>query len=81
MCKLKRASILLVCISEVKLTVASFLSDRIVDEILDALSRCHHKLVSAEHMLRPSESAMLRDNNVPSGEACFVVMFHSFAAL
>ncbi|XP_023380217.1 F-actin-uncapping protein LRRC16A isoform X3 [Pteropus vampyrus] len=31
-------------ISEVKLTVASFLSDRIVDEILDALSHCHHKL-------------------------------------
>ncbi|KGL94025.1 Leucine-rich repeat-containing protein 16A, partial [Charadrius vociferus] len=33
-------------ISEVKLTVASFLSDRVVDEILDALSHCHHKLVS-----------------------------------
>ncbi|XP_066208365.1 F-actin-uncapping protein LRRC16A isoform X1 [Saccopteryx leptura] len=31
-------------ISEVKLTVASFLSDRIVDEVLDALSHCHHKL-------------------------------------
>ncbi|MEE6522032.1 hypothetical protein FKM82_020427, partial [Ascaphus truei] len=31
-------------ISEVKLTVASFLSDRIVDEILDALSTSHHKL-------------------------------------
>ncbi|XP_074175399.1 F-actin-uncapping protein LRRC16A isoform X11 [Rhinolophus sinicus] len=31
-------------ISEVKLTVASFLSDRLVDEILDALSHCHHKL-------------------------------------
>lgn len=30
-----------------KLTVASFLSDRIVDEILDALSHCHHELVSA----------------------------------
>ncbi|XP_004847644.1 F-actin-uncapping protein LRRC16A isoform X2 [Heterocephalus glaber] len=37
-------------ISEVKLTVASFLSDRIVDEILDALSHCHHKL--AEHFSR-----------------------------
>ncbi|KAG8571489.1 hypothetical protein GDO81_011667 [Engystomops pustulosus] len=35
-------------ISEVKLTVASFLSDRIVDEILDALSSSHHKL--AEHL-------------------------------
>lgn len=32
--------------SEVKLTVASFLSDRIVDETLDALSLCHHQLVS-----------------------------------
>ncbi|MBZ3873676.1 Leucine-rich repeat-containing protein 16A [Sciurus carolinensis] len=37
-------------ISEVKLTVASFLSDRIVDEILDALSLCHHKL--ADHFSR-----------------------------
>ncbi|XP_075389345.1 F-actin-uncapping protein LRRC16A [Tenrec ecaudatus] len=37
-------------ISEVKLTVASFLSDRIVDEILDALSSCHHKL--ADHFSR-----------------------------
>ncbi|KAF5925104.1 hypothetical protein HPG69_008781 [Diceros bicornis minor] len=37
-------------ISEVKLTVASFLSDRIVDEILDALSHCHHKL--ADHFSR-----------------------------
>ncbi|KAM6185468.1 F-actin-uncapping protein LRRC16A [Rhynchocyon petersi] len=37
-------------ISEVKLTVASFLSDRIVDEILDALSNCHHKL--ADHFNR-----------------------------
>uniref|UniRef100_A0A803TST7 Capping protein regulator and myosin 1 linker 1 n=1 Tax=Anolis carolinensis TaxID=28377 RepID=A0A803TST7_ANOCA len=37
-------------ISEVKLTVASFLSDRVVDEILDALSLCHHKL--ADHLTR-----------------------------
>nr|XP_035968111.1 F-actin-uncapping protein LRRC16A isoform X8 [Halichoerus grypus] len=37
-------------ISEVKLTVASFLSDRIVDEILDALSHCHHRL--ADHFSR-----------------------------
>ncbi|XP_069074904.1 F-actin-uncapping protein LRRC16A [Pleurodeles waltl] len=37
-------------ISEVKLVVASFLSDRIVDEILDALSHSHHKL--AEHLTR-----------------------------
>ncbi|XP_077209101.1 F-actin-uncapping protein LRRC16A isoform X1 [Paroedura picta] len=37
-------------ISEVKLTVASFLSDRIVDETLDALSLCHHQL--ADHLTR-----------------------------
>ncbi|KAM8966287.1 F-actin-uncapping protein LRRC16A isoform 2-T2 [Pelodytes ibericus] len=37
-------------ISEVKLTVASFLSDRIVDEILDALSTSHHKL--ADHLTK-----------------------------
>ncbi|XP_030067980.1 F-actin-uncapping protein LRRC16A isoform X3 [Microcaecilia unicolor] len=37
-------------ISEVKLTVASFLSDRIVDEILDALSHSHLKL--ADHLTR-----------------------------
>uniref|UniRef100_A0A673TM80 Capping protein regulator and myosin 1 linker 1 n=1 Tax=Suricata suricatta TaxID=37032 RepID=A0A673TM80_SURSU len=41
-------------ISEVKLTVASFLSDRIVDEILDALSHCHHKL--AGHFSRWGKS-------------------------
>lgn len=32
--------------SEVKLGIASFLSDRIVDEILEALSRSQHTLVS-----------------------------------
>ncbi|XP_069469745.1 F-actin-uncapping protein LRRC16A [Ambystoma mexicanum] len=37
-------------ISEVKLVVASFLSDRIVDEILDSLSQSHHKL--ADHLTR-----------------------------
>ncbi|XP_041101075.1 F-actin-uncapping protein LRRC16A-like isoform X2 [Polyodon spathula] len=37
-------------ISEVKLNVASFLSDRIVDEILESLSSSHHKL--AEHLTR-----------------------------
>ncbi|ELV13472.1 Leucine-rich repeat-containing protein 16A [Tupaia chinensis] len=41
-------------ISEVKLTVASFLSDRIVDEILDALSGCHHKL--ADHSSRRGQT-------------------------
>lgn len=38
---------LVVCIdSEVKLSIASFLSDRIVDEILQSLSRSQHTLVS-----------------------------------
>ncbi|XP_063779353.1 F-actin-uncapping protein LRRC16A isoform X2 [Pseudophryne corroboree] len=41
-------------ISEVKLTVASFLSDRIVDEILDALSSSHHKL--ADHLTKRGKS-------------------------
>lgn len=47
-------------ISEVKLTVASFLSDRIVDEILDALSHCHHKLT--DHFSR-------RGKTLPEPEA------------
>lgn len=46
-------------ISEVKLTVASFLSDRIVDEILDALSHCHHKL--ADHFSRRGKT-LLQDS-------------------
>ncbi|XP_035284359.1 F-actin-uncapping protein LRRC16A-like isoform X1 [Anguilla anguilla] len=37
-------------ISEVKLSLASFLSDRVVDEILEALSRSQHTL--AEHLAR-----------------------------
>nr|XP_033790380.1 F-actin-uncapping protein LRRC16A isoform X3 [Geotrypetes seraphini] len=41
-------------ISEVKLTVASFLSDRIVDEILDALSHSHLKL--ADDLTRRGKS-------------------------
>uniref|UniRef100_A0A8C2UMX3 Capping protein regulator and myosin 1 linker 1 n=1 Tax=Chinchilla lanigera TaxID=34839 RepID=A0A8C2UMX3_CHILA len=47
-------------ISEVKLTVASFLSDRIVDEILDALSHCHHKL--AEHFSRRGKTLPQQDS-------------------
>ncbi|XP_017894244.1 PREDICTED: F-actin-uncapping protein LRRC16A isoform X4 [Capra hircus] len=47
-------------ISEVKLTVASFLSDRIVDEILDALSHCHHKL--ADHFSRRGKTLLLQDS-------------------
>uniref|UniRef100_A0A8C9EP14 Capping protein regulator and myosin 1 linker 1 n=1 Tax=Pavo cristatus TaxID=9049 RepID=A0A8C9EP14_PAVCR len=50
-------------ISEVKLTVASFLSDRVVDEILDALSQCHHKLVFASSrrskQLRPQKNILI----------------------
>ncbi|KAM6176501.1 F-actin-uncapping protein LRRC16A isoform 2-T2 [Erethizon dorsatum] len=49
-------------ISEVKLTVASFLSDRIVDEILDALSHCHHKL--AEHFSRRGKTLPQQDSLV-----------------
>ncbi|XP_043923009.1 F-actin-uncapping protein LRRC16A isoform X2 [Protopterus annectens] len=41
-------------ISEVKLTVASFLSDRIVDEILEALSSTQHKL--ADHLIGRGKS-------------------------
>ncbi|KAB0355026.1 hypothetical protein FD755_022485, partial [Muntiacus reevesi] len=47
-------------ISEVKLTVASFLSDRIVDEILDALSHCHHKLMTPKSKRKTIHSRMLR---------------------
>ncbi|XP_034401871.1 F-actin-uncapping protein LRRC16A [Cyclopterus lumpus] len=39
-------------ISEVKLSMASFLSDRIVDEILESLSRSQHTL--GEHVVRKS---------------------------
>nr|XP_025122321.1 F-actin-uncapping protein LRRC16A isoform X6 [Bubalus bubalis] len=47
-------------ISEVKLTVASFLSDRIVDEILDALSHCHHEL--ADHFSRRGKTLLQQDS-------------------
>uniref|UniRef100_A0A8C3YGJ7 Capping protein regulator and myosin 1 linker 1 n=1 Tax=Catagonus wagneri TaxID=51154 RepID=A0A8C3YGJ7_9CETA len=47
-------------ISEVKLTVASFLSDRIVDEILDALSHCHHKL--ADHFSKRDKTLPQQDS-------------------
>ncbi|KAM9737838.1 F-actin-uncapping protein LRRC16A [Menidia menidia] len=40
-------------ISEVKLSVASFLSDRIVDEILGSLSRSQHTL--ADHLIRKDQ--------------------------
>ncbi|XP_071355710.1 F-actin-uncapping protein LRRC16A isoform X2 [Trachinotus anak] len=44
-------------ISEVKLSMASFLSDRIVDEILETLSRSQHTL--ADHLIR-KEQPLLR---------------------
>ncbi|CAO2595540.1 F-actin-uncapping protein LRRC16A [Lemmus lemmus] len=47
-------------ISEVKLTVASFLSDRIVDEILEALSNSHRKL--ADHYSRRGKSLPQRES-------------------
>lgn len=47
-------------ISEVKLTVASFLSDRIVDEILEALSNSHRKL--ADHYSRRGKSFPQRES-------------------
>ncbi|KAL7381996.1 hypothetical protein ABVT39_014722 [Epinephelus coioides] len=40
-------------ISEVKLSMASFLSDRIVDEILESLSRSQHTL--GDHLIRKSQ--------------------------
>ncbi|KAH0506784.1 Leucine-rich repeat-containing protein 16A [Microtus ochrogaster] len=47
-------------ISEVKLTVASFLSDRIVDEIMEALSSSHRKL--ADHYSRRGKSLPQRES-------------------
>ncbi|XP_021036288.1 F-actin-uncapping protein LRRC16A isoform X3 [Mus caroli] len=47
-------------ISEVKLTVASFLSDRIVDEILDSLSSSHRKL--ANHFSRLNKNLPQRED-------------------
>uniref|UniRef100_A0A3B3Z0E0 CARMIL C-terminal domain-containing protein n=1 Tax=Poecilia mexicana TaxID=48701 RepID=A0A3B3Z0E0_9TELE len=44
-------------ISEVKLGVASILSDRIVDEILESLSRSQHTLVSAISSVKYSDSS------------------------
>lgn len=68
--------------SEVKLTVASFLSDRIVDEILDALSHCHHRLVSAVHIRSGTPSAVCRDAGQAPGWGCrFFPASYSFATL
>ncbi|XP_072523591.1 F-actin-uncapping protein LRRC16A isoform X2 [Salminus brasiliensis] len=47
-------------ISEVKLSLASFLSDRIIDEILESLSRSQHKL--AEHLSRRGQPLMHHDS-------------------
>ncbi|KAI3358213.1 hypothetical protein L3Q82_003211 [Scortum barcoo] len=46
-------------ISEVKLSVASFLSDRIVDEILESLSRSQHTL--ADHLIRKSQPLLRQE--------------------
>lgn len=66
-----------------KLTVASFLSDRIVDEILDALSHCHHKLVSAVGIgvgHAGSSSAMMQ-GRLQFGGRGSLSTFYSFAVL
>ncbi|KAK3526355.1 hypothetical protein QTP70_024636 [Hemibagrus guttatus] len=47
-------------ISEVKLSMASFLSDRIVDEILENLSRSQHTL--AEHLSRRGQPLIHHDS-------------------
>ncbi|KAM9339818.1 F-actin-uncapping protein LRRC16A [Symphorus nematophorus] len=46
-------------ISEVKLSMASFLSDRIVDEIMESLSRSQHTL--ADHLIRKSQPLLRQD--------------------
>ncbi|KAF3834341.1 hypothetical protein F7725_025545 [Dissostichus mawsoni] len=46
-------------ISELKLSMASFLSDRIVDEILDSLSRSQHAL--GDHLIRKSQPLLHHD--------------------
>ncbi|KAM7373678.1 hypothetical protein PAMP_008513 [Pampus punctatissimus] len=46
-------------ISEVKLSVASFLSDRIVDEILESLSRSQHTL--ADHLIRKDQPLLRQE--------------------
>ncbi|CAN9503609.1 unnamed protein product [Ophioblennius macclurei] len=52
-------------ISEVKLSIASFLSDRIVDEILESLSRSQHTL--ADHLTR-KDQPLLRQEPPPETE-------------
>uniref|UniRef100_A0A8C7LCP2 Capping protein regulator and myosin 1 linker 1 n=1 Tax=Oncorhynchus kisutch TaxID=8019 RepID=A0A8C7LCP2_ONCKI len=47
-------------ISEVKLSLASFLSDRIVDEILEALSGSQHTL--ADHLVRKERPLVQRES-------------------
>uniref|UniRef100_UPI003AB0DA6E F-actin-uncapping protein LRRC16A-like n=1 Tax=Centroberyx gerrardi TaxID=166262 RepID=UPI003AB0DA6E len=46
-------------ISEVKLSLASFLSDRIVDEILESLSRSQHTL--ADHLTRKGQPLLRQE--------------------
>ncbi|XP_070777405.1 F-actin-uncapping protein LRRC16A [Enoplosus armatus] len=49
-------------ISEVKLSMASFLSDHIVDEILESLSRSQHTL--ADHLSRKSQPLLRQDPQI-----------------
>ncbi|XP_022613140.1 F-actin-uncapping protein LRRC16A-like, partial [Seriola dumerili] len=46
-------------ISEVKLSMASFLSDRIVDEILESLSRSQHTL--SDHLIRKGQPLLRQE--------------------
>ncbi|XP_023131099.1 F-actin-uncapping protein LRRC16A [Amphiprion ocellaris] len=46
-------------ISEVKLSIASFLSDRIADEILESLSRSQHTL--ADHLIRKDQPLLRQE--------------------
>uniref|UniRef100_A0A3P9M9Y0 CARMIL C-terminal domain-containing protein n=1 Tax=Oryzias latipes TaxID=8090 RepID=A0A3P9M9Y0_ORYLA len=52
-------------ISEVKLAMASLLSDRIVDEILEALSSSQHTL--AEHLIRKDQSVLHHEAQTETG--------------
>ncbi|XP_028254971.1 F-actin-uncapping protein LRRC16A [Parambassis ranga] len=49
-------------ISELKLSVASFLSDRIVDELLESLSRSQHTL--ADHLIRKNQPLLHHEPQV-----------------
>ncbi|KAK2112871.1 hypothetical protein P7K49_007137 [Saguinus oedipus] len=58
---------------EVKLTVASFLSDRIVDEILDALSHCHHKL-EQEQLQHEADKMRVFKNSLEENKLLYLAL-------